>query len=193
MEGEILHTKVREYDDEDLIDVVDSYEQYLHLHAEVSSSIAKGFWAMSVARKSAKISSPCDIRMDLDPNVLLKESCDGCYTTMEHFGSGNPMHMLCPLPPPALKKAQSEFQSIISLIISLEAVAKKICVLSGHEGGPESRSCSADEDGPLWEGNGEGYRDERENGEEDWTESQPPLEGWGDDDESDDDSSATSS
>lgn len=121
-------------DDLLLVDVLERSEEYLILQSRISVAISNGFMAMAVARKSVRIGHPEDLRMDLEANTILNPSIAGeGYCVDRWEGEGSAMHMLCGLPPPALKKAQKEFMAAVHLLVELEQKAKEISQICGAD------------------------------------------------------------
>lgn len=120
--------------DEELLRLVEQCEEYVKLQADLGNALSAGFLNMAMARKTVRISSPEDARMDLEPNLVLQCTEEGSgFGVEKEAGDGSAMHMFCPLPPPALKKAQKEFAAAVNYAVMLERIARSLLSRCGSE------------------------------------------------------------
>lgn len=111
----------------ELLDLLDDLEAYLKLQTQLSEKLSRGRFGIVTARKYQVVPMELNRVEEASLRVECQGSPSAFHQVVSDSGTGDePLLLLCPLPPPALKKTKQIFTEVIDDVLELASIVLRL-------------------------------------------------------------------
>ena len=139
-------TLARNLTNGELLDLLDDLEAYLQLQTTFAEKLSRGRFGLVTARKYQVL----PMELNRVEEATLRIECEDLPSAFQIVSSelsiqDDPLLLLCPLPPPSLKKAKEIFTDLIGDVLGLANIVLRLQKTINHTRGVEETAIELEE------------------------------------------------